>query len=93
MLTAINEKFPKLLQVSVKDHLLNLGYAEKLIDELVEAPLLVDYGQTTSVHSFVGCVTLAATIGDLWAVKGGNKKVTSLIKKYNALTFHLASLF
>lgn len=75
MLMAMNEKFPKLLRVSVKDHLLNLGYAEKLIDELVEAPLLVDYGQTTSVQSFVGCVTLAATIGNLWAVKGGNKKV------------------
>ncbi|XP_046816104.1 prenylcysteine oxidase-like isoform X1 [Vespa crabro] len=75
MLMAMNEKFPKLLQVSIKDHLLSMGYAEKLIDELVEAPLLVDYGQTTSVHSFVGCVTLASAIGNLWAVKGGNKKV------------------
>ncbi|KAL2716889.1 prenylcysteine oxidase-like [Vespula squamosa] len=75
MLMALNEKFPKLLQVSIKDHLLNLGYAEKLIDELVKAPLLVDYGQTTSIHSFVSCVTLAAAVGNLWAVKGGNKKV------------------
>ncbi|KAI4487388.1 hypothetical protein M0804_005537 [Polistes exclamans] len=75
MLMALNKEFPKLLQVSIKDHLLNLGYTEKLIDELVEAPLLVDYGQTTAVHSFVGCVTLSATTGNLWSVKGGNKKV------------------
>lgn len=81
MLKAMNENFPELLRVSLKEHLLSLGYAEKLIDELVQAPLLVDYGQTTAVHSFVGYVTLAAAIGNLWAVKGGNKKVMSPVKK------------
>ncbi|XP_015183644.1 PREDICTED: prenylcysteine oxidase-like [Polistes dominula] len=76
MLMAMNKEFPKLLQVSIKDQLLHLGYAEELIDELVEAPLLADYGQTkTAVHSFVGLVTLSATTGDIWSVKGGNKKV------------------
>lgn len=81
MLTAMNEKFPKLLRVSLKEDLLNLGYTEKFIDELVQAPLLVDYGQTTAVHSFVGYVTLSAAFGKLWAVKGGNKRVTCPVRK------------
>ncbi|KAK2578021.1 hypothetical protein KPH14_008440 [Odynerus spinipes] len=75
MLAAMNKEFPELLHVPFKDHLLHLGYGEKLIDELVSAPLLVDYGQTTNIQSFVGCVTLSAASGNLWAVKGGNKKV------------------
>lgn len=75
MLTAMNEEFPKLLQVSFKEHLLHQGYAEKLIDELIQAPLLVDYGQTTNIQSFVGYVSLAGASGNLWAIKGGNKKV------------------
>lgn len=84
MLAAMNEEFPKLLQVPFKDHLLHLGYSEKLIDELVEAPLLVDYGQTTNIHSFVGLVTLSAASGNLWAVKGGNKKVPEHLIYRNA---------
>ncbi|KAI4497452.1 hypothetical protein M0802_007463 [Mischocyttarus mexicanus] len=75
MLMAMNKDFPSLLQVSIKDHLSSLGYSKKLIDELVKTPLLVDYGQTTNIHSFVGFVTLCATSGNLWSVKGGNKKV------------------
>ncbi|KZC10292.1 Prenylcysteine oxidase-like [Dufourea novaeangliae] len=75
LLSAMNNRFPKLLQVSIKTHLLDLGYSEKIIDELVKAALVVNYGQDTNIQSFVGCVALAGAGFNLWSVKGGNKKV------------------
>ncbi|CAL7951839.1 unnamed protein product [Xylocopa violacea] len=75
LLLAMNTKFPKLLQKSIKDYLENLGYSEKLINEIVEATVVVDYGQDVNVQSFVGLVSLAAAGFNLWSVKGGNKKV------------------
>lgn len=78
LLKAMNPEFPKLLHISIKDHLLDMGYSEKVIDELVRATLLVNYGQNTDVHSFVGCVSLLGAGAGLWAVKGGNKMVKSI---------------
>ncbi|XP_076248592.1 prenylcysteine oxidase 1 [Calliopsis andreniformis] len=75
LLAAMNKEFPKLLNISVKDHLLKLGYSEQLLDEIVKAPLVVDYGQDTNIHSFVGSVALAGADFNLWAIKGGNKQV------------------
>lgn len=75
LLTALNGDFPNLLQTPIKKHLLSLGYREPLIDDLVKATLVVNYGQDTDVQSFVGCVSLAGAGYDLWSVKGGNKKV------------------
>lgn len=73
---AMNAEFPKALQISIKNELLNLGYSEKLIDEIVKTTVVVDYGQDTNVHSFVGFVSLAGAGSNLWSVKGGNKKVS-----------------
>ncbi|XP_078050178.1 prenylcysteine oxidase 1 isoform X3 [Augochlora pura] len=75
LLSAMNNEFPKLLQISIKRHLLNLGYSDQMIDELVKSTLVVNYGQTTDVHSFVGSVSIAGAGFNLWSVKGGNKKV------------------
>ncbi|XP_076278349.1 prenylcysteine oxidase 1 [Lasioglossum baleicum] len=75
LLSAMNNGFPKLLQTSIKHHLLNLGYSEQMIDELVKSTLVVNYGQDTSVHSFVGSVSIAGAGFNLWSIKGGNKKV------------------
>ncbi|CAK9798124.1 Prenylcysteine oxidase-like [Anthophora plagiata] len=74
-LSTINPEFPNSLKTSIEDKLLNLGYSEKLIDELVKASLVVNYGQNTDIHSFVGFISLAAADANLWSVKGGNKKV------------------
>lgn len=74
LMSAINKEFPKWLQISLKDKLLHMGYSKRLIDELAEAVVLVNYGQDTDVQSFVGFISLATT-SDLWAVKGGNKRV------------------
>lgn len=75
LLAAMNENFPKMLQTSMKAHFLEQGYSETFIEELMKATVIVNYGQDTNIHSFVGCVSLAAVGSDLWSVKGGNKKV------------------
>lgn len=75
LLSAMNKNFPKLLQISTKEYLLREGFTEQLIDELVEATTVVDYGQDVDIQSFVGSISLAGMSGDLWSVKGGNKGV------------------
>lgn len=75
LLAAMNDDFPEYLTESIKNHLLNKGFSTKLIDELVQATLVVNYGQETNIHSFVGFVSLAGAGADLWSVKGGNKLV------------------
>lgn len=75
LIGAMNEKFVKLLEISMKDHLTNLGYRKKLIDELVEAVMVVNYGQDTDAQAFVSSISLAGAGSDLWAVKDGNKEV------------------
>lgn len=72
----MNAEFPKLLNVSVKSHLLSLGYSEKVINEIVRSSLVVNYGQDINIHSFVGSVAVAGADFDLWSVKGGNKQVS-----------------
>lgn len=75
LLAAINKDFPQLLQISAKDHLLHMGFSEKLIDELVQAGILANYGEDVNIQSFVSLVSLAAAMpsdGSLWSVKGGN---------------------
>ncbi|XP_011865640.1 PREDICTED: prenylcysteine oxidase-like [Vollenhovia emeryi] len=75
LLSAMNEDFPRLLRISMREYLSNLGYSKVLIDELVQAATVVNYGQeVTDMQSFVGCICLA-TGSELWSVKGGNKKV------------------
>ncbi|XP_066597597.1 prenylcysteine oxidase 1-like [Prorops nasuta] len=76
LLSAMNKDFIRLMQLPIKDHLLSLDYGEKLINELVQAIMVVNYGQETNIHSFVGAVAIAGADTGLWSVKGGNKKVT-----------------
>ncbi|XP_049788726.1 prenylcysteine oxidase 1-like [Schistocerca nitens] len=63
------------LHVSLKEALLHEGFSKLLIDELVTAAIVVDYGQTTDVHQFVGSVALAGAGAGLFAVEGGNFKL------------------
>ncbi|XP_046615254.1 prenylcysteine oxidase-like isoform X1 [Neodiprion virginianus] len=75
LISAMSPEFPKLLQISTAEYLHSLGFSKEIINELVEATLVVNYGQNTDVHSFVGCVSVAGAGADLWSVKGGNKEV------------------
>lgn len=75
MLSAMNVEFPKMLGKSIREHLTDMGFSSRLIDELVEATLVVNYGQNTNVQSFVGWVSVAGAGAKCWSVKGGNKDV------------------
>lgn len=76
LLSAMNSDFPELLQKSIKSHLLDSGYSARIIDELVQATVVVNYGQEVfDIHSFVGMVSLAGATSGLWSIKGGNYQV------------------
>ncbi|XP_012257805.2 prenylcysteine oxidase 1-like [Athalia rosae] len=75
LLSGMDPGFPSLLEVSTAAHLQAQGFSKDVIDELVEATLVVNYGQNTDIQSFVGFVSVAGAGADLWAVKGGNKEV------------------
>ncbi|XP_011501304.1 PREDICTED: prenylcysteine oxidase-like [Ceratosolen solmsi marchali] len=85
LISAMNENLINLMQVSIKDHLQSLGYGEQLINELVKATLVVNYGQDTNVQAFVACVSIAGAGFDLWSIKGGNKEVPSRLISNNEI--------
>lgn len=85
LLSAMNKEFPKLLQMSTTEYLSQINLSKKLINELVQAAIVVNYGQEVDIQSFVGCIGVAASDG-LWSVKGGNKKV--IINLLPILTAH-----
>jgi hypothetical protein len=42
------------MHVSAKDGFRENGFSERIVDELVLATLTANYGQSTTVHKFVG---------------------------------------
>ncbi|KAG5308441.1 PCYXL protein, partial [Acromyrmex insinuator] len=75
LLSAMNKDFPKLLKTSTKEYLLHKGCTEKMINELVQVAIVVNYGQEVDIQSFVGTIAVAGMGSDLWSIKGGNKGV------------------
>lgn len=75
LLSAMNPEFPKLLQMSIAEYLYSQGFSENVVNELVEAILVTYYGQSTDVHSLVGCLSVAGALAGHLSVKGGNKEV------------------
>ncbi|KAM0734006.1 Prenylcysteine oxidase 1 [Formica fusca] len=75
LLSAMNKDFPKSLQLSIKDYLSHMGFTERLINEIVQATIVTNYGQDVNIQSFVGLISIAGAGVDLWSVKGGNKGV------------------
>ncbi|XP_021925663.1 prenylcysteine oxidase-like isoform X2 [Zootermopsis nevadensis] len=86
LLNAMSPQFVDYMHVSTKDGLKQNGFSEKIIDELVTATLTANYGQSTSVHEFVGSVSVAGADGGLWAVHGGNKIVTEMLLEQSDAT-------
>jgi len=50
-------------------------FNKSIINEIASVACLSNYGQSVDVNGFVGVISLAGTVGELWAVKGGNKQV------------------
>ncbi|KAF2368919.1 Prenylcysteine lyase [Trinorchestia longiramus] len=79
LLKAMDPSFPALLSQTTREHLQHLGVSSTVINEVVTAVTLANYGQTPDVHAFVGAISVAAASPELWAVKGGNKQIPELL--------------
>ena len=54
LLSSMSPDFLRLLQSTLADELRSSGFSEPLIQELVNAGIRCNYGQSTSIHAFVG---------------------------------------
>jgi len=54
LLNAMSPQFVDDMHISTYDGFRENGFSERIIDELVTATLTANYGQSTSVHLFVG---------------------------------------
>lgn len=60
-------------------------FNDKIINEIASVACLSNYGQSIDINGFVGVISLAGTVGDLWSVKNGNKQVPiKLLEKSQA---------
>ena len=54
LLQSMSTTFVDTLHTSSKSYLLDYGFSELFIDELIMGALRTNYGQTTDIHAFVG---------------------------------------
>ena len=59
----------------MKETLIKQNFNERIINHLSNVACLSNYGQDVNIDGFVGLVSIAGTVGDLWSVKYGNKSV------------------
>uniref|UniRef100_A0A2P2I199 Prenylcysteine oxidase 1-like n=1 Tax=Hirondellea gigas TaxID=1518452 RepID=A0A2P2I199_9CRUS len=79
LLRAMDQSFPALTKVTTREYLTNMGLHPRIVDELVTAVTLCNYGQTPDIHAFVGAIALAGAGSNLWSVRGGNRQVPELL--------------
>ncbi|GFY61586.1 prenylcysteine oxidase 1 [Trichonephila inaurata madagascariensis] len=89
LLEYMSPSFKNMTQETLSFHLEKKGYSKRLLDELVQSIMMVNYGQTNNISAFAGYVSLAGADPDLWSVDGGNKLVPSkLVTKSKAQLIH-----
>lgn len=72
-------------QRSLKSVLENKSFNKSIVNEIASVACLSNYGQSVEINGFVGVISLAGTVGELWAIKGGNKQVPlKLLEKSGA---------
>ncbi|XP_066996508.2 prenylcysteine oxidase 1 [Anabrus simplex] len=86
LLNDMSPDFVEGLQETAGSGFKRSGFGDLLVDELILATLAVNYGQTLDVHKFVGSVSIAGVVGDLYSVHGGNRRIPEgLLEKSNAM--------
>ena len=80
-LESMSPRFIGLIKSSLADHLIqNVGLDNKLVTDLVGAATKFNYGQLPdTMHAFVGAVALIGFDKRLWAVEGGNLRVSECL--------------
>lgn len=72
-------------QTSLRKSLESKEFNDRIINEISSLASLSNYGQSVDINGFVGIISLAGTVGDLWSVKNGNKLVPiKLLEKSQA---------
>ncbi|KAF6207369.1 hypothetical protein GE061_018610 [Apolygus lucorum] len=87
LMSAIDPNFLQYMDVSTLDGFKEDGFSSEIIDELIQATLKVNYGQTTSVHRFVGSVSVAGAGAALFSLEGGNKLLPQKLLAASKATF------
>ncbi|KRX25827.1 Prenylcysteine oxidase, partial [Trichinella nelsoni] len=85
---ALDADLAENLNCSLRFALTKCGIENAIIDELVQAAMLCNYGQSVDIHSFVGLVSLAGMQQNLWSVTEGNCTVAEKLLETSKATFH-----
>lgn len=84
LIAAMSDDFPKQLNITLRQFLLEKGFHERFINELASAAENCNYGQSCDeLNAFVGSVGLAGAVPDLWAVHGGNFQIPQKLVEYS----------
>jgi len=89
LLEAADPYLFNLTKSDFRSYLKEEGLGELVIDELIQAITLVNYGQDLSIHSFVGGVSAAGADSSLWSVNKGNKQLPENLLKNSNAKLHL----
>ncbi|XP_022191114.1 prenylcysteine oxidase-like [Nilaparvata lugens] len=85
MLEYMHPSFPAMRNVTIEDAF-RLEFGDLMYEEIILPIMRVNYGQGGNLHQFVGSVSLAGAMPELWSVKGGNRRVAEeLLKASSAL--------
>ncbi|KRY23916.1 Prenylcysteine oxidase [Trichinella patagoniensis] len=88
LVSALDADLAENLNCSLRFALTKCGIENAIIDELVQAAMLCNYGQSVDIHSFVGLVSLAGMQQNLWSVAEGNCTVAEKLLETSKATFH-----
>ncbi|OUC39748.1 prenylcysteine oxidase [Trichinella nativa] len=88
LVSALDADLAENLNCSLRFALTKCGIENAIIDELVQAAMLCNYGQSVDIHSFVGFVSLAGMQQNLWSVAEGNYTVAEKLLETSKATFH-----
>ncbi|KAK4020758.1 prenylcysteine oxidase [Daphnia magna] len=88
LLSAMDPSFNLMLERTLEEGLKRVGISSLFIDELANAIMRVNYGQSTDAHQFVGSVSLAGAETGLWSLRGGNKKIPQALLNTSRANFY-----
>ena len=78
-----------LTKVSAREHFTQLGWSQRVIDELITGAMRMNYGQSCEVNSFCTYVSLAGMEeASLWSVQGGNWQIAEKALEASGANLH-----
>lgn len=88
-LTIINPKLNNIAKKSLEKTLREQKFNDRIINELASIACLTNYGQSIEIDGFVGSVSLAGLIDELWSVKSGNRSVVEKLIENSEVQLNL----